>query len=195
MSKTKNPGFTLIELLVVIAIIGLLSVVAVVALNSSRVKARNAKRLVNIEQFATALELYNSKYGSFPLSAATNASEFRCLGAYEGTDCWNPLGLVYEDATLKAALPEFVQPIPADYVKGTGTFVREGFLYQGNNKNYTGTNLYCSYPNTAMIIWFMEGIKESCGKGKSFNCNNSGNTACAYCFGDNYNFATPANCQ
>ena len=60
-----RQGFTLIELLVVIAIIGILSSVVLASLNSARKKARDARRLVDIKQVQTALDLYfdaNSKY-------------------------------------------------------------------------------------------------------------------------------------
>ena len=57
-TSLRQKGFTLIELLVVIAIIGLLSTLAVVALNSARAKARDAKRVADIKQVQTALELF-----------------------------------------------------------------------------------------------------------------------------------------
>lgn len=60
MQKLNKKGFTLIELLVVIAIIGLLSTLAVVALNSARQKSRDSKRVADIKQIQTALELYFS---------------------------------------------------------------------------------------------------------------------------------------
>ena len=60
MQKLDKKGFTLIELLVVIAIIGLLSTLAVVALNSARQKSRDSKRVADIKQIQTALELYFS---------------------------------------------------------------------------------------------------------------------------------------
>ncbi len=60
----NKKGFTLIELLVVIAIIGLLSTLSVLALNNARQKSRDAKRVADIKQIQTALELYyNDAYG------------------------------------------------------------------------------------------------------------------------------------
>ncbi len=65
MLKNKK-GFTLIELLVVIAIIGLLSTLAVVALTSARTKARDSKRVADMKQVQTAMELYYSTYVGYP---------------------------------------------------------------------------------------------------------------------------------
>lgn len=62
----KQKGFTLIELLVVIAIIGLLSTLAVVALNNARQKSRDAKRVADIKQMQTALELYFNDCSRYP---------------------------------------------------------------------------------------------------------------------------------
>ena len=55
--KIKQRGFTLIELLVVIAIIGLLSTMAVVSLNSARGKARDARRVSDVKQLSTLIEM------------------------------------------------------------------------------------------------------------------------------------------
>lgn len=66
----KFKGFTLIELLVVIAIIGLLSTLAVVALNSARQKARDAKRVADIKQVQTALELFYNDQQGYPVQTS-----------------------------------------------------------------------------------------------------------------------------
>lgn len=63
-----KKGFTLIELLVVIAIIALLSTLSVVALNSARVKSRDARRLADIKQIRTALEMYFDQNNKYPES-------------------------------------------------------------------------------------------------------------------------------
>lgn len=64
--KQKSPGFTLIELLVVISVIGLLASVILVALNGARAKARDTKRLADMRQIKTALELYYDKNSVYP---------------------------------------------------------------------------------------------------------------------------------
>ncbi|HRY63164.1 MAG TPA: prepilin-type N-terminal cleavage/methylation domain-containing protein [Patescibacteria group bacterium] len=68
--KNNKKGFTLIELLVVIAIIGLLATLSVVALNNARQKSRDAKRVSDIKQMQTALELYFVDQNAYPYSAA-----------------------------------------------------------------------------------------------------------------------------
>ncbi len=64
--KTKKSGFTLIELLVVIAIIALLASIVLLALNSARAKSRDAKRVADIREMTTALELFYNDYGGYP---------------------------------------------------------------------------------------------------------------------------------
>lgn len=76
--RNKNKGFTLIELLVVIAIIGLLASVVLLSLNSARQKSRDAKRLSDIRQVASAMELYFNDKNSYP--SATNYTNLGTSG-------------------------------------------------------------------------------------------------------------------
>jgi prepilin-type N-terminal cleavage/methylation domain len=72
----QKKGFTLIELLVVVAIIGLLSTLSIVALNVARAKARDAKRVSDVKQIQTALEVYLSEKGTYPTSTAALSPTF-----------------------------------------------------------------------------------------------------------------------
>ena len=70
MLNYKNKkAFTLIELLVVIAIIGILATLAVVSLQNARKNARDAKRMADVKQIQTALELYFNDNSSYPLTS------------------------------------------------------------------------------------------------------------------------------
>ena len=71
MNQFTKRGFTLIELLVVIAIIGILSSVVLASLNSARQKSRDARRVADIKQLQTALELYyDANSQSYPSGTA-----------------------------------------------------------------------------------------------------------------------------
>ncbi len=83
----NKKGFTLIELLVVIAIIALLSTLAVVALGSARKKANDAKRVSDIKQVQTALELFYTDKNSYPTTTASGIT----LGD-TGVACLNTSG-------------------------------------------------------------------------------------------------------
>ncbi len=108
----NKKGFTLIELLVVIAIIGLLSTLAVVALSSARQKARDAKRLSDLKQIQTALELYYTDNNEYPVEAAAVT-----LGV--GVTCLDGGGLVAACSTE----PTYMGLIPADPQTDTYDYV------------------------------------------------------------------------
>jgi prepilin-type N-terminal cleavage/methylation domain-containing protein len=76
MKTSRARGFTLIELLVVVAIISLLSAVVITSLSTTRDRARDTNRVQEMKQIQTALELYYSKHGSYPLSVSTGHSNW-----------------------------------------------------------------------------------------------------------------------
>jgi type II secretion system protein G len=65
-ARPTNRGFTLIELLVVVAIIGMLASVVIASLGNVRVKGRDARRIADLTQIRTALELYYSTNNEYP---------------------------------------------------------------------------------------------------------------------------------
>jgi len=79
----RQKGFTLIELLVVISIIGVLSTIAMTSLNGAKAKARDAKRLSDITQIKTALDIYYADHGHYP-STGSNLYYFMRSGLCGG---------------------------------------------------------------------------------------------------------------
>ena len=127
--KKNTKGFTLIELLVVIAIIGLLATLSVVALNTARVKARDARRQADVHQIQVALEMYNSTNGYYPsLTADIGTSTY-----YICSD--NGVTTTACGATMLLKVP--TAPLPYD----TGT---TGYSYtQASATGTTYTLTYC----------------------------------------------------
>ena len=106
---SPKKGFTLIELMVVIAIIGLLASVVIASLNSARVKARDTRRISDLEQIRNALELYYNTNGNYPIISRWATSE---LTTYDSTGTrW---------VALQNALLPYMSKLPND-PKPTGT--------------------------------------------------------------------------
>lgn len=62
----RNRGFTLVEILIVVSIIGMLASIVLVGLGSFRSRGRDARRAADLRETQNALELYYSKYVSYP---------------------------------------------------------------------------------------------------------------------------------
>ncbi|HVY67669.1 MAG TPA: type II secretion system protein [Patescibacteria group bacterium] len=99
----EQRGFTLIELLVVISIIGLMASVVLVSLNGARKKARDAKRLADIRQFQSALELYYADNNQYPASGG--ATTPNNIWSNSSDSSWN---------ALQTALSAYVSKLPKD---------------------------------------------------------------------------------
>ena len=99
MLKKGQKGFTLIELLVVIAIIGLLSSVILASLNSARVKGRDARRLADLKQLQTALELYYNDNNKYPIVGTAGT-------AYSVADATNGMSAKGLTTTYIGSVPD-----------------------------------------------------------------------------------------
>ena len=118
--KNNKPGFTLIELLVVIAIIGLLSTLSILALNTARARARDAKRIADVKQIQTALEMYYNDTSDYPDNASITPGLpiFRANGTFlrqvpapptpaDGSNCGSPLAYTYTKTESAGAVPGY----------------------------------------------------------------------------------------
>lgn len=75
MNLKHQKGFTLIELLVVVAIIGLLTSIVSFALNNARSKGRDARRLTDMQQVKSGLDIYYSNGTGYAPTADWNTAQ------------------------------------------------------------------------------------------------------------------------
>jgi type II secretion system protein G len=128
--KNYRKGFTLIELLIVIAIIGVLATLLMVNFVGVRQRARDAQRKSDLRQLQSALEIYRSDNGSYPvvnsMSALGNcpAHTGSCVSS---TACFgNP-----------ACSTVYMQNLPVD-PSGAGYYNAGSYVYLGtSNGTYT----------------------------------------------------------
>ena len=77
--RHPSRGFTLIELLVVVAIIGLLATIVIASLSAAQIKARDVRRMSDIDTLRKALALYATNDGLYPVEispVAISSSSF-----------------------------------------------------------------------------------------------------------------------
>jgi len=119
--KITQQGFTLIELLVVIAVIGILAAVIMASLNDARAKARDAKRLADLKQVQTALELYRNDNNGYPIGN------------------WNSLSVWTNNLNNYLVTPGYLASVPVDpkgvdiyrlYSNYSGTYTCAGKFWQ-----------------------------------------------------------------
>ena len=133
--EKKKKAFTLIELLVVVAIMGLLSAVAVIALNNARARARDARRISDIKQIQTALELYYLDQNEYPDTPTASIIGGMCLDSVDGFDTEACSGTTY-----MAKVSENPQP------RTDGSCVNTGYNYTATTtltKNLSYRIQYC----------------------------------------------------
>ncbi|HYC80066.1 MAG TPA: prepilin-type N-terminal cleavage/methylation domain-containing protein [Candidatus Binatia bacterium] len=74
----KVIGFTLIELLVVVAVIGMLLSVIMVNFGNARIRSRDSKRLTDIKQVKSGLDLYHIHAAGYPDDSTWNSGALIC---------------------------------------------------------------------------------------------------------------------
>jgi len=118
--KHTKPAFTIIELLVVIAVIGFITSVIMASLVSAQRDARDKRRVSDLKQIQTALELFHTDNQHFPRQA-------------DGAN-----GNISTNTTLLTLLEPYLQGTPVDPA-GLGN---DTFHYYYDGDHLCGTKRY-----------------------------------------------------
>jgi len=132
VAKNQQSGFTIIELIVVIAIIAVLSGIVLLNINQYQTKARDARRISDLDNIRKALEMYRAANGYYPPSGCG----YDCNGYfYSANSSWQ---------TLENYLKPYISSLPKDPINNaTAPWTDGNYSYAyGNVGRYTHANQY-----------------------------------------------------
>lgn len=107
----NKRGFTLIELLIAIAIIGILVTVVTVALLQARRRARDTKRVSDIQQVRNALVIYANTRATYPEAGVLGTE--RTLGE-AGALCLDDSDAGFRDTCGGSGLTVLMERVPGE---------------------------------------------------------------------------------
>ncbi|MDH4358710.1 MAG: prepilin-type N-terminal cleavage/methylation domain-containing protein [Candidatus Berkelbacteria bacterium] len=104
IKKRKVKSFTLIELLIVIIIVGILATFVAISLVSSRAKARDDKRLADINSIANAIDQYSTEHSrKYPIVTG---------GGQADEDAYYVVRV--SRSTFVDQIDDYLRPVPED---------------------------------------------------------------------------------
>jgi prepilin-type N-terminal cleavage/methylation domain-containing protein len=121
MKKKFENGFSLIELIVVITIISVITVIGVISFSGAQKKARDGRRMADLEKIRIALEMEKQVGSTYPASLSVLEDNER-------------LQLVPQDPKGFGSYP---------YTGTNYTYTVYAFMEDAGSTNLTGSDLEC----------------------------------------------------
>lgn len=130
----KRKAFTLIELLIVIAIIGVLAAALYPTIRDALSRGRDAAREGDINNIITALETYNSDYGTYPPYAG--CVDGSTTGVFRDPDDTENVAMTYFKSLKPPVDPSPNRSLPSGLSDAAALCIQDGFYYY----EYIGAN-------------------------------------------------------
>lgn len=174
-NKSSYRGFTLIELLVAIAIIGLLSSAVLVSLTNFRTKARDARRISDVDALVKAIQIYNINNDTWPGEGDTG-------GAHISENCSSDL----IDDLVAAGIFTSIPTDPLDTTCGNNA---DGAFFYGWDSTHCCEGEYCISVNNIETQWALDRLIERFGQANYVTGGGDANIGTGddfnYCFSPN----------
>lgn len=74
LPHSRQYGFTIVELLIVIVVIAILASITIVAFQGVQQRARDSRRVTDVNSLTKSLELYKTTFGQYPNPTSVNGS-------------------------------------------------------------------------------------------------------------------------
>lgn len=166
-TQASRRGFTVVELLIVIVVIAVLAAITVVAYNGISQRAQNAAIIDAAAKTKRLIQAYNAQEGKYPLGpAAVAACVTTDTGCYDGTTSRSALASFGTNMASIGTLPRSVPKPGSD---------RYGIYVQ-----YWGS----AAPSPVYLVYFLQGINQSCGLSGVLNASANGYSAVGYSSGN-----------
>lgn len=147
-SEMKRSAFTLVEMLVAIVIIAILIALLLPAISRSRISANEARVVVEIKQFETAIASFKARFGVEPPSRLV-LFEQGADGTDGGNDDWDDYSygpdVARSRAIIKRIWPQFNFATQHDF--------------NANNTLDTGTNSVVLLNAGECLVFFLGGVR------------------------------------
>ncbi len=138
-NQNRQRGFTLVELLVILSIIAFLMAAVILALSNSRQKSRNAKRVADIKQISSALDLFVTHCGAYPVEAtALVIDSTQKLFTGTGTGC----GTLTGSSSVNGGIGDISVSLGASNTVLVAQFVSAPIPPDGSCTEAAGSNQY-----------------------------------------------------
>lgn len=130
VDKQKQTGFTIVELLIVIVVIAILASVTIVAFSGVQERARDAKRVSDMNTLVKSMNIWAIQTGNRPIDNGSNGSGTGYGWVYAGG-----YPVTIEQVLIDAGLLSEGVRDP-DTPTGMGSYMFYPCKFSGDNKRY-----------------------------------------------------------